>query len=308
MHNLTEEAWIAKKHSVEPWSVDSNEIPEQQIIQRLLTKKANATFGKNCYIAVDCNFFTDRAKLGNSVKIASLATLRGNIQLGNDVSVNPMTNIVGNVTIGNAVRIASSVQIFGFNHGFSRVDRFIKDQPISAEGIVIGDGCWLGAGAKILDGVKLGSNCIVAAGAVVTKSFDDFSIVGGNPARLLKSRLKQEDKKVSVDYLTKRSDQLDFCIDLPRTGYLDSSHRNLNGWIATSLPFEKIYMANKDIQTPISSIFSRNDVVAHLQNFRPKLIDEGTVYGFSISLLEEHSKLILELKNQQIEICELRLS
>jgi UDP-3-O-[3-hydroxymyristoyl] glucosamine N-acyltransferase len=100
MHNLNEDTWKAKKHSIEPWSVNSAQIPEQQIIQTLLTKRANATFGTNCYIAVDCNFFTDKATLGNSVKIASLATIRGNVQLGNDVSVNSMANLVGNITIG----------------------------------------------------------------------------------------------------------------------------------------------------------------------------------------------------------------
>lgn len=131
MHNLSEEAWLERKHAIETWTVDPNELPEQRQIQKLLSLKANARFGANCYIANDCNFFTDSASFGNSVKIGSLVTLRGNITLGNDVSINPLTNIVGNVSVGDAVRIASSVQIFGFNHGFERVDRYIKDQPIT---------------------------------------------------------------------------------------------------------------------------------------------------------------------------------
>lgn len=303
MHNLDDDAWEAKKHSVEPWSVDPTQIPEQQIVQALLTRKANATFGKNCYIATDCNFFTDKATIGNSVKIASLATIRGNINLGNDVSVNSMTNLIGNVTIGNAVRIASSVQIFGFNHGFSRVDRFIKDQAITSDGIIIGDGCWIGAGAKIVDGVRLGSNCIVAAGAVVTKSFEAFSIIGGSPAKLLKSRLKPNDKFVDLEYLVKQSTSLDFCIDLPKTGYLDATSSYLNGWIATSLPLGQLFIVNKAGRTLINKTHERNDVGAYLAKYNPKLSEKGKVLGFSTPEMTESGTLVFKSSKTEIDIC-----
>jgi hypothetical protein len=210
--------------------------------------------------------------------------------------------------IGNAVRIASSVQIFGFNHGFSRVDRFIKDQPITAEGIKVGDGCWIGAAAKILDGVTLGPNCIVAAGAVVTKSFDAFSIIGGNPAKLLKSRLKPNDKCVRLEYLAKRSTTLDFCIDLPKTGYLDASSPYVNGWIVSSLPIDELYIVNKSNEILIDKIHEREDVRGYLETYSPTLFETGKIVGFTTPQLQENTKLILKSGELKIDICYLGLT
>ena len=307
MHNLSEEEWLSHRDNVEPWSASTFANPEQEKVQSIIAKMANAHIGKNCYIAPDCNFFTDQALLGNSVKIASLATLRGNIILGNDVSVNPLANLIGKVTIGNAVRIASSVQIFGFNHGFSRVDKYIKDQPITSEGIVIGNGTWIGAGATILDGVTIGTNCIVAAGAVVTKSFDDFSIIAGNPARLLKSRLTSSAKKVSLTYSIAPNEKLDFCIDIPITGYFDSSNAQLNGWFATSYDFEGLFLKTKKENEPITLNKTREDVRVHLEKFRPTLFKSGKIYGFSTPILHSEHKLSLRVGKKNIEICSIGL-
>ena len=52
-----------------------------------------------------------------------------------------------------------------------------------------GSNCWIGSKVTFLDGVKIGQGCVVAAGSVVTKSFPDFSVIGGVPAKMLKERL-----------------------------------------------------------------------------------------------------------------------
>ena len=57
-----------------------------------------------------------------------------------------------------------------------------------ATGITVGDGAWIGAGVLVLDGANLGQQAIVGAGAVVTKSVDDFAVVAGVPARFVRSR------------------------------------------------------------------------------------------------------------------------
>jgi acetyltransferase-like isoleucine patch superfamily enzyme len=308
MHNLTEESWEKQRHNIEPWSVDSSKMGEQKQIQKIISKLANAEIGHNCYIAGDCNFFTSKAKLGNSVKIASLATLRGHITLGNDVSINPYANLVGKINVGNAVRIASAVQIFGFNHGFSRVDRYIKDQPITSEGITIAEGCWIGAGATILDGVSIGRHSIVAAGAVVTKSFGDFSIIGGNPARLLKSRIKPADKKIKLDYLTKRNDVLDFCIDIPITSYIDENRPQLNGWIASSEKIEDLFIETLNTSYSLVLNNDRHDVKLHLEKFRPTLFKKAKIYGFSIPQLLEQQKICAKINSKIINLCKLSLS
>ena len=52
--------------------------------------------------------------------------------------------------------------------------------------VTIGDNCWIGGSATIVPGVTLGNNVVVAAGAVVTKSFGDNVVIGGNPAKIIK--------------------------------------------------------------------------------------------------------------------------
>jgi acetyltransferase-like isoleucine patch superfamily enzyme len=59
----------------------------------------------------------------------------------------------------------------------------IKDAGTTRTGIVVGDGCWLGAGSIILDGVELGAGCVVGAGAVVTRSYPAGTVLTGVPAR-----------------------------------------------------------------------------------------------------------------------------
>ena len=75
------------------------------------------------------------------------------------------------------------------SHEFNRLDIPINQQGAKPEEpIVIGDDCWIGTRVVILPGVHIGNQCVVAAGAIVTRSFADRSIVGGVPARVLKTR------------------------------------------------------------------------------------------------------------------------
>jgi acetyltransferase-like isoleucine patch superfamily enzyme len=69
------------------------------------------------------------------------------------------------------------------------------DQGITAEGIVIEDDVWLGAGAIITDGVRVGRGAVVAAGAVVTQDVPPHTVVGGVPARVIKAIEKDEARR-----------------------------------------------------------------------------------------------------------------
>ena len=92
------------------------------------------------------------------------------------------------ITIGDNSLIASGVVITSENHGVNpEITKSYADTPLEAKPVSIGNGCWIGENAIITPGVKLGERCIVAAGAVVTKSFPPYSMIGGVPAKLIKT-------------------------------------------------------------------------------------------------------------------------
>lgn len=74
--------------------------------------------------------------------------------------------------------------------------------------VIIDDGCWIGANVTILKGVTLGCGCVVAAGAVVTKSFPPYSIIGGVPAKLIKMRFTS-DQIIEHESLLKAKEKQD---------------------------------------------------------------------------------------------------
>lgn len=92
----------------------------------------------------------------------------------------------GGVQIGDRVYTSPFTQIIAVNHVFDDPSRGFVDQGITAEGIVIEDDVWIGAGAIITDGVRLGKGCVVAAGSVVTKDAPPHTVVAGVPAKVLR--------------------------------------------------------------------------------------------------------------------------
>jgi acetyltransferase-like isoleucine patch superfamily enzyme len=93
----------------------------------------------------------------------------------------------GGITIGDNVYTAPLVQMAAVNHVYDDPNVPIIKQGITAQGIVIEDDAWIGAGAIILDGVRVGKGAVVAAGAVVTQDVPPYSVVGGVPARVIKT-------------------------------------------------------------------------------------------------------------------------
>lgn len=94
----------------------------------------------------------------------------------------------GGVHIGNDVIMGQYVSFHTENHLFDDVDRPIREQGVRRAAIEIGDDCWIGAKASFLSGAKLGRGCVVAAGAVVRGEVPPYSVIGGVPARILKTR------------------------------------------------------------------------------------------------------------------------
>jgi len=92
----------------------------------------------------------------------------------------------GGIQIGDDVLLAPRVQLLAVNHVFTDISRPIIQQGITAEGIVVEDGCWIGAGAIVLDGVTIGRGACIGAGAVVTASVPAHSLAVGVPARVIR--------------------------------------------------------------------------------------------------------------------------
>ncbi len=90
----------------------------------------------------------------------------------------------GGVTIGDNVYTAPLVQILAVNHNYDDPTRPICEQGISAQGIVIEDDAWIGAGAIITDGVRIGRGAVIGAGAVVTHDIPPHCLAVGVPARV----------------------------------------------------------------------------------------------------------------------------
>ncbi|MEC5200168.1 acetyltransferase-like isoleucine patch superfamily enzyme [Arthrobacter sp. PL16] len=115
---------------------------------------------------------------------ASFSVAEGaRLLIADDVFINQGTRIHAQdkISIGARTEIADFVAIYDTNfHAVAPLD------PVICSPVAIGDDCWIGAGATILPGVTLGRGCVVAAGSVVTKSFGQGTLVGGNPAKALR--------------------------------------------------------------------------------------------------------------------------
>lgn len=103
------------------------------------------------------------------------------------VSKNCSIAAIDRVEIGKNVLFAGHVHITDHSHGYEDITRPIAPQKLISKGpVIIEDDCWLGFSCEILSGVHIGKHSIVAARAVVTKDVPPYSIVAGNPARVVK--------------------------------------------------------------------------------------------------------------------------
>jgi acetyltransferase-like isoleucine patch superfamily enzyme len=127
----------------------------------------------------------------------------GSVEFGANCLLGIGSTVIGPVRLGNNVITAQHVVLSGMNHNYEAPQTPIRSQSVTTQPIVVDDDCWLGANAVILPGVTIGRHSVVAAGSVVTHDVPPFSVVGGNPARLLKRYDELVGRWVRADELAK---------------------------------------------------------------------------------------------------------
>lgn len=110
----------------------------------------------------------------------------GDIIIGDRCEITSRVKLVGPVKLGNLVVIGSGAQITGLTHNFEDINIPIKDQGVTPKITIIEDDVWIGGNSVIIQGLKIGKHCIIASGSVVTKDIPSYSVVAGNPARIIK--------------------------------------------------------------------------------------------------------------------------
>lgn len=169
--------------------------------------------GKDCQIGKGVCFVNSKyVFIGNNVAIGQNSFFGpvkhyegkqygGIIEVGDDTIIGKNNSFaaIDKVVIGKAVLFAGNVHVTDHSHGYQDINVPIMKQNLFTKGpVIIEDYCWLGFNCEILSGVHIGTHSVVAARAVVTKDVPAYSIVAGNPARVIKQYDMQTKKWIKI--------------------------------------------------------------------------------------------------------------
>jgi len=172
----------------------------KRIYWNLFRRPHKQQLGENTFIAPKFSCWApSRMKIGTRVNIGPNAqfkiiekyfnqTFEPKLEIGNDIYIGGNCEIVcmEQVTIGDGSTLSDQIYINDSSHSMDIRQGLIMDRPLTSNGpIAIGESCFIGLGAAILSGVTLGDHCVVGAKAVVTKSAPPYSMLVGNPARIV---------------------------------------------------------------------------------------------------------------------------
>jgi len=131
--------------------------------------------------------------IGNNVILSRgciLSAKDGKLSIGDNTNfgANCLVYAVKEARIGRDTLFAAQCYVGGSMYHIERTDIPPIQQGSYANGVSIGDGCWLGAAVKVLDGVTIGDGAVLGAGAVVNKDIEPFTVAVGVPAKVIKKR------------------------------------------------------------------------------------------------------------------------
>jgi acetyltransferase-like isoleucine patch superfamily enzyme len=141
-------------------------------------------------------YFFNGVTLGKNVIIKKNVQLSKGVIIGDNAYIGPNSNIRGNIKIGSHFLCADNVCFAGNDHIFDEIGI-----PIIESGVpkplttIIGIDVWIGRNVTIMRGVNIGNCSIIAAGSVVTKDVEPFSIIGGIPGKLIKKRFENDEQR-----------------------------------------------------------------------------------------------------------------
>ncbi|MGM9977867.1 MAG: acyltransferase [Clostridium sp.] len=137
--------------------------------------------------------------LGENVTIGKYSIIRGTgaiqslgkgIKIGKNFGCGDFCffGCSGGIIIGENVMLGQNVRFHSQNHKFDRLDIPMREQGVVSKGIKVGNDCWIGAGATILDGVTIGNGCVIGGNTLVNIDIPDYAVAVGNPVKIIKFR------------------------------------------------------------------------------------------------------------------------
>ena len=167
-----------------------------QKVYRLYGIRANVSLGNNLHLG-----------------LGSIIWAPNSLKIGHDVYIGKNCTIQVDGEIGNYVLIANSVGLVGrLDHNFRSVGVPVRYAPWIGDDdyegderpntIFVGDDVWIGYGAIILSGIKIGKGAIISAGSVVTRDVENYSIVAGVPAVKIGNRYTEKQIQIHEEALT----------------------------------------------------------------------------------------------------------
>lgn len=173
--------------------------PRGYIAPNAILYHRNFYWGANVFVGDRVSIYQDReggsVVLGDRVYLYGDSTIQtgagGSLSIGTNTHIQPRCQFSAYkspIQIGSGVQIAPGCGFYSYAHGMA-LGSSMQEQPLTTKGgIVIEDDVWLGYGATVLDGVRIGKGAVVGAGAVVTRDIPPLAIATGVPARIVGQR------------------------------------------------------------------------------------------------------------------------